>query len=410
MQNLSVMNLDLKALTRKFDLMLPLLDERQRRIYLASEAEAIGHGGVSVVSRLSGCARSTLDGALDPTELTALPAGRVRRPGGGRKGAVDADPELLVAVKKLVDPDTRGDPDSPLQWVSKSTRQLARALKVKGFKVSHKLVGRILKQLGYSLQSPVKTREGKQHPDRDAQFQHISAQVTEHQVAGEPVISVDTKKKELIGDFRNAGREYQPKGKPEETGVHDFPDPALGKVSPFGVYDVQRNEALVNVGRDHDTSAFAVESIRRWWFSMGAEVYPDATRLLVTADGGGSNGYRRRLWKSELAKFAAETNLEISVCHLPPGTSKWNKIEHRLFSHITMNWRGKPLRTHEAVVNLIGCTTTKTGLSVRAVHDVNQYPKGVQVTDEEMEEIPIVPHDFHGEWNYTIHPGWVELE
>jgi len=392
-----------ERLARKFQVVLPTLNERQRRIYLATEAEYLGHGGISLVSRLSGVARTTIHGALDE-EALSMPVERSRKEGGGRKKLRDADPDLVRRVKELVDPETRGDPMSPLQWTCKSTRQLAQTLTESGHPVSHRVVGEILKAEGYSLQSPVKTREGSDHPDRDAQFRYLNNQVRSHQEAGEPVISVDTKKKENIGNFKNGGREIQPSGKPEEVNVHDFMDEELGKVSPYGVYDIARNEGMVNVGRDHDTAAFAVESIRRWYYSMGSEVYPDATKLLITCDGGGSNGYRVRLWKSELAKFAAESGLEITVCHLPPGTSKWNKVEHRLFSHITMNWRGKPLRTHETVVNLIASTTTRAGLVVQAVHDLNTYPKGIKVTDQEMEALPIVKHDFHGEWNYTIAP------
>ena len=397
------MDVDAERLKRKFDVVLPHLNERQRRIFLAAEAEAIGRGGVSIVSRLSGCSRSTIQGVLTEDNLKQS-GDRVRKQGGGRKKLQEADPELVTMLRDLVDPESRGDPMSPLRWTSKSTRHLAAALAEKGHPVSHRVVGTILKSLGYSLQSPVKTREGTNHPDRDAQFQYINGKVKAHQDAGEPVVSVDTKKKENVGNFSNGGREYQPTGKPEEVNMHDFPDVDLGKAAPYGVYDVQRNEAMVNVGCDHDTSAFAVESIRRWWYSMGAEVYPDATKLLITADGGGSNGYRVRLWKSELSRLAEETGLEITVCHLPPGTSKWNKIEHRLFSHITMNWRGKPLRTHETVVSLISSTTTSKGLVVRATRDLNQYPKGIKVSDAEMEALPLVRHEFHGEWNYTVTP------
>lgn len=392
-----------EVLSRKFAVVLPILNERQRRIYLASEAEALGRGGSSLVARVSGVARSTIHGALDDSGPD-LPVDRCRKSGGGRKKAIEIDPEVVRILKEIVDPETRGDPMSPLLWTSKSTRHLAKELKERGHAVSHNVVAQTLRSMGFSLQAMAKTREGKDHPDRDKQFKYLNKQVKAHQKAGQPEISVDTKKKEKVGNYKNGGQELQPKGEPVECNTHDFEDKLLGKAVPYGVYDLSRNEGMVNVGRDHDTSAFAVESIRRWWYSMGAEAYPDASELLITADGGGSNGHRVRLWKVELSKFAAETGLKITVCHFPPGTSKWNKIEHRMFSHIAMNWRGRPLLTHEVVVNLIGSTTTRQGLTVRATHDHNKYPRGLKIPDKDMKALPIVVHKFHSEWNYTIAP------
>jgi hypothetical protein len=393
---------DQETLKRKFDIMLPLLDERQRRAYLATEAEAIGRGGITIVAKTAGVSRDVVQRGMHEPDLT-LPAGRVRRAGGGRKKA-DADPDLATALNELIDPDLRGDPESPLRWTCKSTRQLSAALKSMGHTISHTAVADALARMDFSLQGLSKQREGTDHPDRDAQFNYLNKQVKAHQKAGEPVISVDTKKKELVGNFKNGGKEWQPAGEPEEVNVHDFME-EQGKAVPYGVYDMSRNEGWVNVGRDHDTSAFAVESVRRWWHTMGHKAYPEARKLLITADAGGSNGYRVRLWKTELAAFARESGLEITVCHLPPGTSKWNKIEHRLFSHITMNWRGRPLTSHEAIVNLIGSTTTCTGLRVQAAHDYNQYEKGIKIRDGEMRELPIKRHAFHGEWNYTLNPS-----
>lgn len=330
---------------------------------------------------------------------------RVRRAGGGRKKLADSNPMLVVALKALVDPETRGDPMSPLKWVSKSTRQIAEALGQQGFIVTHTLVARMLHELGFSLQANRKTEEGGDHPDRDKQFKYINKQVRVHLKAGQPVVSVDCKKKELVGNYKNAGQEWLPAGQPENVKVYDFVDPELGKALPYGIYDVGRNEGLVNVGMDHDTAAFAVESLRRWWSTVGLCAYPDADRLLICADGGGSNGSRVRLWKHQLAELARETGLTITVCHLPPGTSKWNKIEHRMFSHISMNWRGRPLVTHDVVVQLIAATTTRQGLRIQATLDQGEYPTQVKVTDQEMKALPLVPHTFHGNWNYTLTPA-----
>ena len=399
------MALDEDAVARKFAAIAPFLDERQRRLWLGVEAREAGHGGISGVARAVGVSRPTVTKAVDELSrpAQALAAGRVRRPGGGRKAAVEVDTGLVEALESLVDSATLGDPESPLRWTSKSTRDLADALAEAEHRASHVLVGRLLKALGYSLQAAVKTREGNQHPDRDAQFRYLAAQVAAYQDAGQPVVSVDTKKKELVGRYKNGGRQWQPKGQPEQVNVHDFMGPE-GKAIPYGVYDVAADAGWVSVGRDHDTSAFAVQTLRRWWQSMGAPLYPDADRLLICADGGGSNGSRTRLWKVELARLAAETGLTITVCHLPPGTSKWNKIEHRLFSHISMNWRGRPLESHETVVQLIAATTTRTGLTVQAELDDATYPKGIKVADAQMAALPLTKHDFHGEWNYTLQP------
>jgi hypothetical protein len=394
------------ALKGKFEALLPHLDERARRLYLASEADALGYGGVMKVYELTGVSRKTLRAGLDELQgRERVESGRVRRTGGGRKSKSDSVPGLLDALMELVDPEARGDPMSLLRWTTKSTRNLASALKEKGFDISHDVVAKMLVESGYSLQANAKTREGRQHPDRDEQFRYIQGQVTGHVEAGQPVISVDCKKKENVGPYKNGGREWRPAGKPRPVNMHDFPDPELGKAIPYGVYDVERNEGWINVGIDHETSTFAVESIRRWWNGDGVRTYPKAKRLLICADGGGSNGYRRRLWKRELAQLATDTGCEITVCHLPPGTSKWNKIEHRLFSHITMNWRGQPLTSLEVLVNLIGATTTRAGLRVRASLDEGSYPTKVEVTDEELAALPHTPHEFHGEWNYTLAPA-----
>lgn len=388
-----------------------LLDERAQRLWAAATAQAHGRGGVSLVARATGIARSTVQRGL--RELTAVPppyvkphpAARIRRHGGGRKASTATDPALLGDLEALVAPATRGDPMSPLRWTNKSTRQLAQALRAQGHQVSHQTVAHLLEEpLGYSLQGLRKTREGSDHPDRDAQFQHINRQVTQFQAQGQPVISVDTKKKELVGDFKNGGREWQPEGTPEPVRVHDFVDPELGKAIPYGVYDPTQNVGWVSVGTDHDTSAFAVQTIRTWWEQMGRTTYAEATELLITADGGGSNGSRTRLWKLELQQLADATGLRITVCHFPPGTSKWNKIEHRLFCHITQNWRGRPLISHEVVVNLIGATRTAAGLQVRAGLDASVYPTGIKVTDSELATVALAPAEFHGEWNYTISP------
>lgn len=392
------------ALTDMFRKLAPHLDERQRRLLLAAEAQMLGWGGISKLARATRTSRQTIENGIKELEQPPLPRGRVRQEGGGRKPLTEHDPELLAALDALVDPITRGDPMSPLRWTCKSTRQLADALTHDGHPVSHQLVYELLQAQGYSLQANAKTKEGSQHPDRDSQFQYINDKVKDFLDRGLPVISVDTKKKENVGEFKNGGREWQPEGQPEEVNVHDFMDKNLGKAIPYGIYDTGRNTAWVIVGQDHDTAAFAVESIRRWWQGEGSLLYSDAEELLICADGGGSNGSRVRLWKYELARLAKDAGLAVTVCHLPPGTSKWNKIEHRLFSHITMNWRGRPLTSHDVVVNLINSTTTRQGLKVHAEEDTRQYPTGVKVSDEDMKKINIKKHNFHGEWNYTILP------
>ena len=382
------------------------LDERGRRLFAANEALAIGYGGVTAAAAATGLARSTIRQAIVELQGGSNPIGsRVRRPGGGRKRAVALQPGLPAALEALIEDAIRGDPETPLRWVSRSQRQIARALLDRGFRVSQKLVGRLLRGLGYSCQANRKTREGTNHPDRDAQFAYINTAVQAAIAAGEPAISVDTKKKELVGDFKNPGRELRPKGRPEPVRVHDFALPGLGKVAPDGVYDLAANAGWVSVGLDADTAAFAVESIRRWWCKLGKARYPQAKRLVITADCGGSNGARVRLWKRELQRFADETGLAVTVAHLPPGTSKWNRIEHRLFAHISRNWRGKPLVSHQVIVQLIGATTTQTGLTVRCEIDASRYPKGIKVTDAEMAELAIERDPFHGEWNYTISPN-----
>lgn len=397
---------DNSALADRLALVLPHLDERQRRVVMGAEARIIGRGGIRAVARAAGVSEPTVSKAVkelaEPAEV--LPVGRARRSGGGRKPVSETDPGLVETLETLVDPATRGDPESPLRWSSKSTRELADALGARGHTVSHVTVGRLLRERGYSLQAAAKTREGRQHEDRDEQFRYLAGQVKAYLAAGDPVISVDTKKKELLGNYRNAGREWQPKGQPVEVGVHDFPDPAVGKAVPYGVYDVGANAGWVSVGKDHDTAAFAVATLRSWWSQVGRPGYPAADRLLICADSGGSNGSRLRLWKVELAILAAETGLAITVCHLPPGTSKWNKIEHRLFSHISMNWRGRPLESHEVVVDLIAATTTRTGLKVHAELDEATYPKGIKITPKQMADLPLERHTFHPDWNYTLMP------
>jgi len=386
----------------KFAQVFPHLDERQRRIVAAVEARSLGRGGITRVAEATGMSRSTVTAAVKELEAGLVVTDRVRRPGGGAKSITEKYPTLEGALKALVDPETRGDPESALLYTLKSTRQLAAELQAQGYEVSHEMVAQLLRRLRYSLQANAKTREGSSHVDRDAQFRYINDQVAAYSASEDPVISVDAKKKELVGNFKNPGREWQPVGEPEEVSVYDFPDKAVGKAIPYGVYDVGANEGWVSVGGDHDTAAFAVETIRRWYRCVGQPTYPGASRLLICADGGGSNASRSRLWKTELAGLVAETGLEITVCHLPPGTSKWNKIEHRLFSHISMNWRGRPLVSHEVAVELIGATTTRTGLKVRAERDLGLYPTRIKVSDEDLAAVPLHKHAFHGDWNYTI--------
>jgi hypothetical protein len=392
-----------RVLAAKFAAIFPHLDERQRRLLMGAEARSLGHGGIRLVARAAGVREATVSLGVDELDSGAEPLGRTRRPGGGRRRAADLDPGLRPALLALVEPDERGDPMSPLRWTTKSTRTLAAELTGQGHRVSADTAGDLLRAEGFSLQANAKTVEGKQHPDRDAQFRYINEQVKAHQGTADPVISVDTKKKELVGEFRNAGRQWRPKGQPAATLVHDFPEDSLGKAVPYGIYDITGNTGWVSAGTDHDTAAFAVESVRRWWKAAGQGDYPLARRLLITADAGGSNGYRTRAWKAGLAALAVETGLEITVCHFPPGTSKWNKVEHRLFSHITMNWRGRPLTSHEVIVNTIAATTTRTGLRVRAELDASGCETGVQVSDAQMSALPLSRHDWHGDWNYTLH-------
>ena len=397
--------IDTAAIKARFDALEPRLNEKERRLFAASEARAAGRGGIAAVSEVTGIARSTIGRGLEDLRSGMVLSGpRVRRRGGGSKQATETQPGLLEALNDLVQSSIRGDPEAVLLWVSKSQRHLSAALAKQGFIAGQKLVGRLLKRLGFSLQANHKTREGASHPDRNAQFEHINAEVKAFQAAGQPVISVDTKKKEPVGDFKNGGRELRPKGRPEPVRVHDFIIPELGKAVPYGVYDVAANAGWVNLGISHDTAAFAVESIRRWWHELGAPRYPDATRLLINADCGGSNGSRVRLWKRELQVLADDLGIAITVCHLPPGTSKWNRIEHRLFAFITQNWRGKPLVSYEVIVQLIANTTTKTGLTVACRLDADVYEKGIKVSDAEMAALNIKLADFHGEWNYTIAP------
>jgi Rhodopirellula transposase DDE domain len=397
---------------RRFRSLSPFLDERMRRLVAAAESEAIGYGGVSAVARATGVSRRAITEGIKELSRRKRarsnpPAqSRIRRKGAGRKRTADKDPSLLEDLDRLVDPATRGDPESPLRWTCKSVRRLAEELQREGHAVSYQTVAELLHAMDYSLQANQKPLEGSQHTDRDEQFEHINRQAQRYLKQGQPVISVDTKKKELVGDFKNAGREWQAKGDPEPVRVHDFEirEPDKGKVAPYGVYDLGRNVGWVSVGVDHDTAAFAVETIRRWWRWMGRPSYPKATRLLITADSGGSNGARVRLWKWELQQLADETGLEIAVCHFPPGTSKWNKIEHRLFSFISQNWRGKPLISHEVIINLIAATTSITGLSVKSDLDPNTYPAGIKVSDQQMAELRLRRDTFHGDWNYSLLP------
>jgi hypothetical protein len=386
------------------------LTERARRLFVAGEALAFGYGGIAAAARATGMAPSAIGRGIAEVRkieggtASPLPPTRSRRPGGGRKKATEKDSTLLADLKVLVESTTRGDPESPLLWTARSQRKLVEALATQGHRVSMNIVSRLLKDLGYSLQANRKRLEGAQHPDRNAQFEHINEMIRRQIAANEPAISVDTKKKELVGSYKNAGRELRSQGDPEDVNVHDFIDPELGRAAPYGVFDIQENEAWVSVGLSHDTGEFAVQSIRTWWNEMGAPRYPHASSLVITADGGGSNGYRLRLWKLELQRFVDELGFPVTVCHLPPGTSKWNKIEHRLFSFITQNWRGKPLVTHQVIVNLIAATTTKTGLTVRSRLDDRIYPKGRKVSDKQLALVNLEPNSFHGEWNYKIHP------
>ncbi len=398
-----------ESVARRWEALRPHLNERQRRLWLGAEARELGSGGAARVAVVLGVAADTVRrgrAELDNPETT--PQGRSRKAGGGRKRAEENQPGLEQALDALVEPATRGDPESPLRWTTKSLRELTKALQDKGFQLTDKVVWRLLKAAGYSLQANAKTAEGRQHPDRDGQFRYINEAVRAHQGDGQPVISVDAKKKEKIGPYKNNGREWMPHGQPEQVNVYDFIDREAGKVTPYGVYDVTANAGWVSVGTDHDTAAFAVATIGQWWDQVGRAAYPGATRLLITADGGGSNGYRTRQWKTELAALAARTGLTITVTHLPPGTSKWNKIEHRLFSFISINWRGRPLTSHEVVVETIAATTTATGLTVHADLDTTPYPTGVKIHDRDMTALTdtgiLHRHDFHGEWNYTLNP------
>jgi len=394
------------ALPKKFAAVWRLLDERTRRIMAANEAMALGYGGVSRVRQACGLSRKAIAKGIQEIREGFSPlAGRIRRAGGGRKKITATDPQLLVALDRLIDPETRGDPESPLRWICKSTRSLATQLSKQNHPVSHVKVAQLLHDQDYSLQSNRKTEEGDDHPDRDAQFRHINAHVKASLAAGTPVISVDTKKKELIGNYVNGGQQWLPAKRPVPVNGHDFPDPAVPRAFPYGIYDLGRNMGFVNVGTDHDTGAFAVASIRGWWRFEGRRLYPTARKIVITADGGGSNGSRLRLWKLELQKLADETSLSFSVCHFPPGTSKWNKIEHRLFSFISSNWRGEPLRDYETIVKLISKTTTAKGLKVICRLDRRKYPTGRKVSDEEMKRVNITPNPFHGNWNYVIRPS-----
>jgi Rhodopirellula transposase DDE domain len=394
-----------RAARKRYRELAPVLNEQSLRRFVALEAQALGRGGVSLIARISGLARSTIyHGLSDIRDNVSAPAGRIRKEGGGRKKKASEDPTLVADLKRLVEPTTRGDPMQPLLWTTRSLRNLVNELANKGHKVCPTVVGDLLRGMGYSLQANSKTREGGQNIDRDRQFHYINTQAKAFLAANEPVISVDTKKKELVGNFKNNGREWRRNGTPEFVNVHDFIDPKLSRAVPYGVYDITNNVGWVSVGTDHDTAAFAVNAIRRWWRTMGKKRHPKAKRLMITADGGGSNGHRVRLWKVELQKLADELKLSITVCHLPPGTSKWNKIEHRLFSFITINWRGKPLRSYRTIVQLIASTTTDTGLKVRAELDENKYPKGVKVSDLQMAAVNLTRHSFHGDWNYTVSP------
>ena len=394
------------SLLMRYQMLAPELTERTLRLFAAAEAKAWGRGGISGVARVLELSRDRISRGLQDLEKEQrLGPDRVRRKGGGRKKQVELDPQLKEDLERLISPYTRGDPETVLRWTCKSIRNLAKELTHKGHKTSRRMVAELLREMGYSLQANRKTLEGKQHPDRDAQFKYINRQAQKQQRAEQPVISVDTKKKELVGNFKNAGRQWRPQGHPEKVRVHDFIDKELGKVAPYGVYDLTRNDGWISVGIDHDTAAFAVATIRKWWRKMGRPVYPESSHLLITADSGGSNSSRNRLWKVELQKMANRTGLTITVCHFPPGTSKWNKIEHRMFSFISKNWRGKPLADHATIVNLIGSTKTKEGLNIHCELDENKYPKGIKVSDEQLEQVNLKKHKFHGDWNYTIYPS-----
>ena len=404
-----------ESLARRFEILRPHLNEFQSRLWLGAEAAQLGSGGVMVVALATGVAADTVRrGRKEATDGVAVAVGRSRNPGGGRKRAESHDEELVTAFNALIEPDTMGNPMGPLLWTSKSIRKITTELRDKGHMISTFVVRRILREQGYSLQANVKTADGSQHEDRDAQFLYINDQAKQHLASEDAVISVDAKKKELVGNYKNRGAEWRPAGDPEQVKVHDFIDPDLGKANPYGIYDVAGNTGWVSVGTDHDTAAFAVNTIRSWWDATGRDTYPGASRLLITADGGGSNGYRTRLWKTGLAALADETGLAITVCHLPPGTSKWNKIEHRLFSHISMNWRGRPLTSHDVIVNTIGATTTKTGLRVHAELDENQYPLGIKIPDQQMKALEadgtLARHEWHPEWNYTLNPKNARVE
>ncbi len=401
-----------ESLARKFTSLWPHLNERQRRLVAAAEARELGRGGIAAVCRAAGISRPTVElGLKELEQIPEVAPSRSRRPGGGRKKVVDKDPTIVADLEALVEPTSAGDPTSPLRWTIKSTRTLAAELAEQGHVASYKRVGEMLHGLDYTLQANAKMLEGAEHPDRDAQFRHINDKVRRFHHTGDPVISVDTKKKELVGTYKNGGTTWRPKGDPEEVGTYDFPDPSVPKAVPYGVYDLKRNEAWVSVGTDHDTAAFAVETLRRWWRAVGSPAYPRARRLLICADAGGSNGYRLRLWKLELARLADEIGVPIHVCHFPPGTSKWNKVEHRLFSAISMNWRGQPLTSYEVIVQLIGATTTRTGLKVRAELDQDSYPKGIRVTDAEFKAVKLRldPDPFHGDWNYRVNPATSQI-
>lgn len=399
--------MDAAQITQAYRSFAPVLHERFRRLFAAMLAESLGLGGVTLVSQATGLARSTIGRGI--RELAAIASGEgpgdfVRRPGGGRKKASESDPALVEDLKRLVDPATRGDPESPLRWVSKSTRHLAEALTELGHRVSHETVRLLLRELEFSLQGNRKTREGGQHPDRNAQFEHIATQARKFMDAGQPVISVDAKKKELVGDFHNGGREWQPQGEPEEVRAHDFPDAQLGKATPYGVYDIAADEGWVSVGIDHDTAEFAAAAIKGWWKRMGSQRYPEARHLMINADGGGSNSSRGKLWKTSLQGLADDLGLRIWVCHFPPGTSKWNKIEHRMFSRITQNWRGRPLTSIEVIISLIANTRMGSGVQLRAEKDPGKYPKGKQISQQDLDDVRLLRQEFHGEWNYVILP------